>query len=119
MSNKKLEKKIFILDSLAGEGLATAFILEAQGMNVPVNVQVSTQTHLKKLPRDYDVYIIHYSDTDMESIREIREKQPWSYIVGVFGGSDILSENERKLFDKHCVYFNEENTKQVLQRKTY
>jgi hypothetical protein len=86
--------KFFILDSKARElelcknRISWHSLLEdaADRLGIETRFKVSKQKGLRDIPRGYDSYLIHLSDTEQESIEELKERQPWSKIYGLNGG---------------------------------
>ncbi len=54
----------------------------------------------KEIPRGYDAYILHLSQTSKESIADLRKKQPWCLIYVMTGGD--ISKNLRKMINGDC-----------------
>lgn len=78
--------KFFILDSICGDALEDEINVAATELGYGVRIDRSTDCNVTTLPRDYDGYLIHLSDTSEEAVSELRKEQPWSKIFGVSGG---------------------------------
>jgi hypothetical protein len=83
--------RIFILDSKAGKTLVDMIEGAAEELQCEVEITLSTEPKRLTLPRDYDGYLIHLSDTSEGAIRNLREGQSWSKIFGI-SGSGINQE---------------------------
>ena len=105
--------KFFILDSKAGEALEGMIRNAAEELKYEVRTKLSTEPELPRLPRDYDGYLIHLSNTSEEAVRELREEQPWSKIFGIFGGG--ISINPEYL-DSTYYIIDSGDAKSIVRR---
>lgn len=54
------------------------------------------QPSSREIPKDYDIYILHLSEISLNDLKELRKKQPWSWIYGHSGGSHSKLLDEQK-----------------------
>ena len=78
--------KFLILDSKAGKYLEEMFDMAVEDLDTPVKITLAPPRKLAHLPKGYDGYLIHLSDTSEEAIEELRKAQHWCKIFGIFGG---------------------------------
>jgi hypothetical protein len=97
-----METKIFLLNSnSSGEANALDLHDVAKSLDYDVDIDFSQEPTLK-LPRDYDIYVLHASDTTEEAIAELKREQPWSMLFGLLGGTDYDRRLiDSKLLDRH------------------
>jgi hypothetical protein len=84
-----VQLKFLILDSMCGKAQKEA--LETVGKSLKINLTTRLILNSKgngKIPRDYDGYLLHLSDTSKERIIELREAQPWCKIFGMSLAND-------------------------------
>jgi len=105
--------RFFILDSKVGEALEGMIRIAAEELEYNVRTKLSTEPELARLPRDYDGYLIHLSNTSEEALRELREEQPWSRIFGISGaGIDI----NLKYLDTIYYIMGLEDAKSIIRK---
>ena len=90
-----IERKVFILDTKSADALLLGLNLkllrfnkEYKGEKIKVDIKLKRYS-CGHLPLDYDIYIIHPSDTDEEAIKELRKEQPWCRIYARTGHTSL------------------------------
>jgi hypothetical protein len=68
------------------EGLAEDITAIAKDMIIEMEINFTEESG-SRIPRDYDIYFLHLSDTNAQDFIALREEQSWSYIVGLTGNS--------------------------------
>lgn len=107
------EIRVFVLDSKCGRnvhGPSLGWAAEALGKRVgkDIEIRISEERMMVNLPRDYDLYLLHLSNTTEQAILDLREDQPWSRIDGVTGATD-LPEQLRSAVDRiHYIILSRE-----------
>lgn len=77
--------KFYILDSKTGNSLEKMITIIAKKLDMPIQIDTSNDSHVDYLPRDYDGYLLHLSNTSEEAIQNLKEQQPESKIYGITG----------------------------------
>lgn len=80
------------------------------GLKVHVHLEDKARFD-RHLPQGYDGYWLHYSQTSLEAIEELKKEQPWSPIIVSYRGFDVPDEldkfeNKRNIdviHDNHLV----------------
>ena len=99
---KDITLKFFILDSAIGNTTAKILKTTAEFNKIPINVEVSMNKNTFKLPKGYDSYLIHLSDTCIVAIEELKIAQPWSKVYAASGGlSDGIIAEKTNAFYRH------------------
>lgn len=81
-----MKKRIFISDDItSAEDCKKLFLL----VDDELEIGIASEVPIKKLPGDYDLYLLHLSTIDLEDLKRLRKEQPWSWIYGTFGGGKI------------------------------
>lgn len=114
--------KFFILDSTCGKAIENIIRDTATELGYKVRIDLSTNFEVTRLPRDYDGYLIHLSNTSEEAIMELREEQPWSKIFGLSGESiwQALSILQKDLDGLYRIIDSEEaRTMLIKTREIY
>ncbi len=88
-------KRIFISDRECGEDLKEMISWCAKN---ELEIKVYNESVLRNIPQDFDLYLIHLSETTEEALENLRKEQPWCKIVGIRGASR-LPEEIRKCLD--------------------
>ncbi len=80
-------KSILILDNLNAECLKAALLAAADkyGLDREINIDISRDSCLRHLPINYDLYLLHFSNTTIEAINELKEMQLWSIVIVISG----------------------------------
>ncbi len=77
---------LFILDDIAKYNSAVEdYTNYARSICPEINIQFQYNNLSPHLPKGYDGYVLHLSQTTEEEIIELRESQPWSKIFGISG----------------------------------
>ncbi len=97
IGKKDLETKVFILDSKDAGNAADAFEGYAEIHGRKIEVKHSHANYMARVPRDYDIYVLHLSNFNFEDLEVLKEEQPWSFIVGITGG-DMNPSNAPRVF---------------------
>lgn len=92
--------KLFILDEECGEDLKFGMQFISERLNYNLEINLSDEEKLLNFPKDYDGYLVHFSQTSEEALISLRIKQPWCKIFVMSGAS--FSEN---IFTKNTVPF--------------
>jgi hypothetical protein len=115
-------KKVFILDSHCGvDGVGLALIQTARNMGMELGKDLEMRCsedkdkYRRELPKDYDIYLIHPSDTSEEALIDLRREQPWSNIVCISGLYPDYSSDFWDLFDERYGILVEEDRKRILE----
>lgn len=111
--------KIFILENELGKELDWHINSIAKKFKYKIKTKFSTEEKLLHLPKDYDSYILHLSNTTEESIRKLRKEQPWCKIFGMTGGDRIENLLDRTFYilDDIEVKYILEETKKIYTEK--
>ena len=48
--------------------------------NDNLKFEIKRSRNMKKIPRGYDAYILHFSEIDKDDLITLRKEQPWSWI---------------------------------------
>jgi len=83
MNTPKL--KFYILDSRVGDLMAETLYFRAKERNIPIEINCSMEYKVSSLPRNFDAYLLHLSNTFDRDIENLREEQPWSKVFGISG----------------------------------
>lgn len=82
--------RLFIRATSAARSLEQIIVGVAENLGIDMAVQTSCEMGVYELPRGYDGYLIHLSDTTERDIQALKQDQPWSKIFGLTGcGSEI------------------------------
>jgi hypothetical protein len=74
-------KRIFILETREfPEKIKEDLKLYGYERELSFRSSISKSSFRKNLPEDFDLYLLHISNTDEEAIEELRRKQSWSKI---------------------------------------
>ncbi|MBT3814825.1 hypothetical protein HOE37_03505 [Candidatus Woesearchaeota archaeon] len=96
------EKKVYLVDSSrVGEKIAGSLRLASDETNIPIELRVSHQLRVDRLPRDYDLYVLHLSNVGFDDVRQLKEEQPWSYFIAISRGGGPTPTDIKNLFDKN------------------
>ena len=76
------------------------------------------QTKSEKIPKDFDVYIIHLSQTSEEAIENLRKNNEHAWIYVMSGGFSHLPERIKKTVNKVGWSFGpwEEKLKEIKEQ---
>ena len=90
--------KIFVLDSKSEAryyrmGINNAALQLGMKIGSDIELQIREED-VDRIPRDYDIYIIHFSNAKLEDIKALRREQPWSIIAGISGGGVLRQDPE-------------------------
>jgi hypothetical protein len=87
-------KRIFVCDLKESQGkkmqeLDRDFLKrEAEEIGLEIVVE-TTLGDLKTIPKNYDAYLFHMSDIDIEKVGELRRDNPLAWIYGLARAGDI------------------------------
>ena len=116
-----MAKRIFILDSHSGfDGVGLGLIQTARDMGMELNKDLELMCcedenkYQRELPKDFDVYLIHPSDTSEEALIDLRKEQPWSHVFCITGLYKGTKSSFWDLFDGRYGILNEDDRKNVL-----
>lgn len=91
--------RLFILDRQLGGNWKNLFEATAKYSKKDVEIVLSREGRLEHIPKDFDAYFLHLSETSEEAIKELREEQPWSWIYCRTGAPWRIPSSLRKIFD--------------------
>jgi hypothetical protein len=83
-----MRKRIFILESEGGPKAIEETLMHFSGEKLEFKTSNSKIDYKRNLPRDYDLYLIHLSHTDIGAVNHLKELQPWSKIFARPQGGD-------------------------------
>lgn len=106
------EKRIFVLDTKAGESILAGIFRQLEKKNIKSKLQLGK--YFGEIPKDYDIYFLHLHDLDEEELRELKKTQPESYFIeiGVGGG---YFKGERRIRDSPGI-FTSKDISNILER---
>ncbi len=90
---KPLEIRVFINDKLGMKKTYEHVIKDlnkelGDKENIVFRGEVVSEKTLTKVPRGYDLYILHIGDLRGDDFKFLREEQPWSEIIGISNAGD-------------------------------
>src|SRR3989338_1463628 len=90
-----MKKRVLMIDS-RGFGAVLPVIRDCRAR---LDFTLLDKKDIRRVPRDYDTYILHLSDIDMKDLEDLRREQPWSRIYGLSGrgGAEILPELRKNM----------------------
>lgn len=77
--------------------------------NLPAisGIRISTEKEVEELPEGYDFYFVHTSNfRNFESLKELKQKQPWSYFFGYTNDVAVYSDRDGCYHNKKEVGFD-------------
>lgn len=91
------QKKLFIADSGGLEGHCA--VLSATGRIREIQAKAAMEYPVLRIPRDYDGYLLHLSDINVNDLQDLRKEQPWSWIYSITGAgtTNIVPEIKANL----------------------
>ena len=96
-----VKRKVFVGDSRSGDDIGEMVKGVAERMDLSICLEVSMHYNITRLPKDYDLYVLHLSDVDEANVHELRSEQPYSYFVALRGMPPDLPDDLHELFDAH------------------
>lgn len=112
--------RFYILDDKLGEEYKLHLDESKKKMGIEATIHCG-KIPFKRLPRDYDGYYLHLSNTTEQEIESLREDQPWCKIFTRTGfhGHSMLKEVDGEYYLKNTHYLNDmlEETAKIYQEK--
>ena len=80
---KPAMKRVFILGKqyLLDSVNAALYVITKRGA-LEIVTSTSYKEYRESLPKNYDLYLIHLQHTSEEALKELKQEQPWSKVIG-------------------------------------
>jgi hypothetical protein len=107
------DMKVFVLDSRKGKNIEK--MVKSFSENKNLNIELNTLKYCKNLPKDKDIYFIHYSDlSNLDEIERLRKNQPYSYFVLRTGNGHYFPKEVKRIFHESYFDIKEDYVQEIM-----